>query len=274
MIKYITNIENFGNIEFRLYNNTIYIQTLTVLLSCSEIVNCQTQLIVLSDSKKETISHLYDNLIGRNNICEILLNEKNIDLYYNYLNNYNKLINNTNKNFTNWRPCGCDKYNTFLKNKSFTIHRYKISIPNTKISINLLDRKSYNNYIYAYGFEYISYKLKKEYLHTKILNNDICENKKVKLFLYINNISGDQLKSLPMDEYKIILIECKYLTIHQKYNAIRENKNHIDNLKEYFETYTDSTFVLYGFHPSFSKDFLEKYYLENYALVDNVRFFI
>lgn len=264
---FICNLESiyiFNNLKVIGYSDSelcsITLKPFNICFNCGYDNMCAKSIILLSNSTTNCINNLY-KCLPKNIKCEVLLNENYIDIYHNYLNNYEQLnTGKKKKEFSNWKPMSTDIYNTYIYNKAFTIKRYKLS---------------YDICSYAYGVDYISYKLKPEYINTEIKENDeIMDNKIVKICLFIYQTSNTCLYKLPFNEYKNIIIECVYFEEYEVYTANLKKRLHIKDLEPLFEKYPNNYFYLHGFRntiPLQSIVFYKKIYEEKY---NNIRFLV
>lgn len=237
---------------------SITLKPFNICFNCGYDNKCAKTIILLSNSTTNCINNLY-KCLPQNIKCEVLLNGNYIDIYHDFLKNYEQLnTGKKKKEFSNWRPMSADIYNTYIYNKAFTIKRYRLS---------------YEICSYAYGVDYISYKLKPEYINTEIKENDeIVENKIVKICLFIYQTSNECLYKLPFNEYKNIIIECVYFEEYEVYTANLKKRLHIKDLEPLFEKNPDNYFYLHGFRntiPLQSIIYYKKTYEEKY---NNVHF--
>lgn len=163
-------------------------------------------------------------------------------------------------------PITKNNYEIEIKKNKFQISTFMLdhSVPTIGFAISKISRTLKKEY----------FKLSKKEIAEKKKVEDIYENKKINIFMFISDTGNSILSTLPFSYFPLVIIECTFIEdIHLKDS--RDKKHlHWNDLQPIIEYCKDTHFILGHFSARYSDEFLLEKETELKHTYPNITFWI
>ena len=161
----------------------------------------------------------------------------------------NFLDGHRNQAFLNWTPITDSEYITNINSKRIFIEQYKLDHKVESIGFGISE---YQNKLKNQSADLSS----KEIGKLKKQNVEITENVKVPILLFISDTSSRILRTLPFNEYQLVIIECTFIEEEHYQESVNRKHIHWLDLKPYIELNPNTKFILGHFSCRYKDEYL------------------
>tara|TARA_B100000768_G_scaffold148241_1_gene142109 strand:+ start:5129 stop:5947 length:819 start_codon:yes stop_codon:yes gene_type:complete len=262
MIHYIKHKIKFENCDYTLtgYSRSgvrtgIYLEEFDILLDAGLYFDRKPKLILVTHGHLDHINNLYSALLDNINKPTVMVPQSSYNLIKNYLNAQHSVSLNKNSFFNRYKMIGLQNEYDIKLSKNFKIKNFKMDhrVDTIGYGISIISKKLNPAYIGKSQSELI--KIKNSGKKIDIINEK-------GFIMFCGDTSSMILNNLPFNDYKYIIIECTFLDNDHYPEAIKRKHLHYLELKQFFEKYTETNFILIHFSKRYKDSFIKNFFEE------------